>query len=114
MPDLYLRLADRLLQLERVMRETGLWSSERPGEEAFASTMPFCADRMALEEWLQFVFIERMKVMVEARAPMPGPCAIRPMAEERLKSLGRDNPAFLDVLGEIDALVTHGGGAPRH
>ncbi|RMF19023.1 MAG: YqcC family protein [Gammaproteobacteria bacterium] len=114
--DYHSEIADRLLILEQHMRDAGLWSDTPPAPEAFRSTVPFFADRMHLGEWLQFVFIVRIRALIEADAPLPGPCAIHPIAEEWLKSMERQHDALLEVIGEIDALISHGAAqaSPRH
>lgn len=59
------QLADCLLRIEMELRQLQLWEQERPPEEAFASTEPFCIDTLAFTQWLQFVFLERMSVLIE-------------------------------------------------
>ncbi|RFQ09873.1 pseudouridine synthase, partial [Pseudomonas sp. ATCC 13867] len=58
-------IADQLLLIEREMRAIGLWGEERPSQEALSSQEPFCVDTLALEEWLQWIFLPRMKLIIE-------------------------------------------------
>jgi uncharacterized protein YqcC (DUF446 family) len=106
------RLADALLAVEMELRRLGLWSAEAPSTEALASETPFCHDTLTLPEWLQFVCLPRMAGLVEAGAPLPEVCAIRPLAEETLGRERDDALALLRQLGELDTLLTHGGDAP--
>ena len=52
---------DALNALELGLRNLGLWSDARPQPEALASIMPFCYDTLELEQWLQFIFLGRMR-----------------------------------------------------
>ena len=51
------KMADLLLELETEMRRLELWSGEEPAAEVLQSTAPFSADRLELEEWLQWIFV---------------------------------------------------------
>ena len=64
------------------MRDIGLWSDLIPSDEALASTQPFAVDTLEFVEWLQFIFLPRMKNLVETGSPLPSNCGIAPMAEE--------------------------------
>jgi len=97
-------MADMLLELEREMRRLELWSTEAPGEDALASTAPFSADRLSLEEWLQWIFIPTIKNLIETDQELPGKCEIFPYAEEYLRP-NPDQPARLLKL--IRAIDTH-------
>ncbi|MEB3733798.1 YqcC family protein [Halopseudomonas pachastrellae] len=49
-------LAAALQELEGELRQWGLWSLEPPSAAQLASEAPFCADTLAFEQWLQWVF----------------------------------------------------------
>jgi len=74
-------LQSLLMDLEAEMRLKGLWSSQPPAPEAFASEEPFCIDTMDFAPWLQFVFIARLNFLMECREPLPDKCGITPYAE---------------------------------
>ena len=82
-------LADQLLLIERELRVLGMWSSEAPSAEALASQQPFCVDTLDFEAWLQWLFLPRMKQLLEMAGPLPAASGIRPMAEERYR--GRES-----------------------
>ncbi len=75
-------LAEQLLLIERELRLLGWWSEQMPAAERLASVEPFCVDTLALEEWLQWIFLPRMKALIESGGTLPGACAIRAMAEQ--------------------------------
>ncbi|AOE50635.1 YqcC family protein [Kangiella sediminilitoris] len=71
--------------IEKRLIELDLWSSQHPGQDALESDMPFCVDTLRLEQWLQFVFLPRMRNIVEREELPPGPAQIAPIAEEAFK-----------------------------
>jgi uncharacterized protein YqcC (DUF446 family) len=98
-------LADQLLLIERELRVLGMWSAESPSAEALASEQPFCVDTLDFEAWLQWMFLPRMKHLLEAAGPLPMASGIRPMAEERYKGREVKVSALLAALGEFDRLI---------
>ncbi|AYF90102.1 YqcC family protein [Pseudomonas sp. JS3066] len=98
-------LADQLLLIERELRALGWWVETPPSAEALASQTPFCVDTLAFEQWLQWIFLPRMKVILENGLELPHASGIRVMAEEvyreRLVEVGR----LLDALGAFDRLI---------
>lgn len=99
------QLAEQLLLIERELRLLGWWASGAPAPERLTSREPFCVDTLAFEEWLQWILLPRMKVLIEQAGPLPTACALRPMGE---MSWGGDArvSSLLDLLGEIDRLLT--------
>ena len=78
----YIEIFDRI---EEQMVELDLWSDTHPGHHKLASNMPFCVDTLQLEEWIQFVFLPKMREYVEEEQLPPGPAQITPIAEEVFK-----------------------------
>lgn len=103
------QVADAMLAIETAMRETGYWQQEAPSPAAMASRTPFCADTLAFNEWLQFVFIPRMRLLIENNADLPAASAIAPLAEQSLdERSGKQN--LVDKLRRFDRLI--GGEEP--
>lgn len=94
-----------LVSLEDAMRQATLWSEQRPPEYAFASTAPFACDRMSFEQWLQFVFLPQMNVLLRDGHKLPSDIALLPMAEECF-SRSQETDTLLSVLGQIDQLLS--------
>lgn len=101
-------IADQLLLIEQEMRGIGLWGSETPSPERLSSHEPFCVDTLALEEWLQWIFLPRMKQIVESGADLPAASGIREIAEEAYAAEGARVLRLLEALGEFDRLITAG------
>jgi uncharacterized protein YqcC (DUF446 family) len=104
--DIFSDVADRLLSIEAEMRRIGVWSGEPPSAEALASTQPFCIDTLAFTEWLQFVFLVRMKIIVEQGHGLPDVSGIAPMAEEYFRVRPEPGEALARELEAIDRLIS--------
>ncbi len=97
--------ADLVLQIELAMRRARLWHREAPTPAAMTSRTPFCADTLVFTEWLQFIFLPRMRVLLENDQALPQASGIAPMAEEALPTVeGRD--AVLALIKAFDALIS--------
>lgn len=98
-----------LRRLEATMKATDMWRMNAPLPEAFESQQPFCIDTMNLPQWLRFVFIARLDVLIEARAPMPTKCEVAPVVDTYLAQQGAratDRLLICKAVEEIDRLVT--------
>ncbi len=100
------QVADSLLQIEMELRQLGMWEAERPSPEAFQSTQPFCIDTLEFTQWLQFVFVERMKVIIEQGHPLPAVSGMAPMAEEYFRPRPESGKGLIQALEEIDQLLS--------
>lgn len=95
-------LSELLDDLELALKAAGLWSVQSPAAEAFASQQPFCVDTLSFPEWLQFIFLQRMRVLLANSRALPGRSGILPMAEQTLSfDLAKHQPV-LDILCQID------------
>ena len=104
--DVYRELAERLLQVEAELRAMQLWELDSPPAEAMASTEPFALDQLRFSQWLQFVFLPRMNLIIETESPLPASCIIAPMAEGCFKAEGINGAAMVAHLAAIDGLLT--------
>lgn len=98
-------LAEQLLLIERELRVQGWWQAQAPSLDALSSEQPFCVDTLAFEQWLQWIFLPRMKQLLEVGAVLPSVSGIQPMAEQvyggQLKKAGQ----LIKLLGEFDQLI---------
>ncbi|WP_100640421.1 YqcC family protein [Marinobacter salexigens] len=104
--DVTKQVADCLLCIEMELRKLDMWAAERPPEEAFNSTEPFCIDTLAFTQWIQFVFLERMKLIVENGHPLPSVSGIAPMAEEYFRGLTVSGQGLIRELEAVDQLLS--------
>lgn len=100
------KVADGLLEIERALRQLELWEIERPHEDAFKSSQPFCLDTLNFTQWIQFVFLERMKLIIENDHPLPTVSGIAPMAEEHFRGRPESGQRLIQELEVVDQLLS--------
>lgn len=101
------RIAEQLLLIERELRVQQLWDDVPPSAEALASVEPFAVDTLDFEQWLQWIFLPRMKMLLEQDLPLPNASGIQEMAEMVFASRamqGRDRQLQI-LLKEFDQLI---------
>lgn len=101
----YSELADILLSLETVMRSQGLWQQQMPSGDALASQLPFCVDTLTFPQWLQFIFVVRIKYIIQREQAIPRTSSILPMAEGYFKSVTQSGEQVLEVLRDFDQFI---------
>ncbi|WP_448549294.1 YqcC family protein [Thalassotalea fusca] len=99
-------LTQLLNSLVSELDKLGLWQESRPSDEALNSSVPFCMDTLAFEQWLQFVFIEKLRLMMQLGKPLPSNIAICPMAEEAFAHHGEDAANIINTIADIDELLS--------
>ncbi|WP_025732055.1 YqcC family protein [Carnimonas nigrificans] len=100
-------LSEALTRLEAAMRAAGIWKEEVPTPEAFASREPFSLDTMSLPQWLRYVFIARLRVMLSEGQPLPVSSSIAPAAQVYLPQLSEGaRMPVVQTLQEIDDLIS--------
>jgi uncharacterized protein YqcC (DUF446 family) len=102
-------IAQQLLLIERELRLQGWWDVQAPSDQALASQQPFCVDTLAFEQWLQWIFLPRMKNLLESGAPLPEACGIQPMAEQVYGERSEQARVLIRLLGEFDQLICGAG-----
>ncbi|MDK1287524.1 YqcC family protein [Pseudoalteromonas umbrosa] len=96
-----------LAVLEVQLKQSQLWQAEPVDEQALASVQPFCCDTLRFEQWLQFVFIPKITVMIESGVPLPTNIAIAPMCDVAFAQ-HPDHALLFKCLSDIDALFSNG------
>ena len=98
-------LADLLLAIEAEMRSCGVWGKIQPENEALQSRSPFCGDTLSLEEWLQWIFLPRMKDLLESGKSLPRRCDIAPYAQKAWQSRIGELSALLALIRQFDDVI---------
>ncbi|HAG38864.1 MULTISPECIES: YqcC family protein [unclassified Pseudoalteromonas] len=93
-----------LNQLSILLKKHELWQSTPIEAHKLQSQVPFCHDTMAFEQWLQFVFIEKMQQLITLNQPLPQNFAIAPMAEMALVDK-TGSGEIITLLSELDAFL---------
>lgn len=102
----YTALAECLMDLETELRRLNQWQTESPSAEALASTQPFCVDTLSFPQWVQFVFMPLLNMLIEKRALLPIKSQISPMAEEYYKVEAIDGCRLVAFFEQFDGLLT--------
>ncbi|MFJ2985950.1 MULTISPECIES: YqcC family protein [unclassified Pseudomonas] len=100
-----LDIADHLLLIERELIVQGWWQDEPPSDEALESTVPFAVDTMSFEQWLQWIFLPRMKIIIELGQPLPNASGILVMAETVFVDRPEQSRELRRLLAEFDQLI---------
>ncbi|MFJ3076447.1 MULTISPECIES: YqcC family protein [Pseudomonas] len=100
-----LDIVDHLLLIERELQVQGWWDDEPPSDEALASTVPFAVDTLSLEQWLQWIFLPRMKIIIELGQPLPNASGILVMAETVFADRPEQSRELRRLLAEFDQLI---------
>jgi uncharacterized protein YqcC (DUF446 family) len=97
----------KLKQIEAEMKEIGLWQSEPLEAEKYEFRSAFGMDTMAFSQWLQFVFLPRVR---EAAAQESFPSESNVAVQATREFDGMAEPAQLEtLLTEFDALFDKKG-----
>ena len=100
-----------LNELALTLKSLNLWQTEQLSELELSSSAPFCCDVLTFEQWLQFVFIPQITLMISQGQALPNKIALSPMAEESFKSLAVKAKPLLCVINKIDQTLTEQEGS---
>lgn len=114
MHDIPNRIADVLLNVEANLRTSGKWDPNRPSESQLDSNHPFCIDTLSFEQWLQWIFLPRMKRLVESAGPLPEQSAIYEYAVDYFDKIDLSTNRLLLLLKDFDQLISIQSGARHH
>ncbi len=108
------RIADVLLEVEASLRTHGKWDKCKPDATDLNSTIPFCMDTLKFEQWLQWIFLPRMKETIEQTKPLPVQSGIYEYAEKCLHKNDPSTNKLLKHLKTFDDLISIQAGVLRH
>ena len=99
-------LLNHLQQLEAELQAQQLWSATPPRPEALESVVPFMYDTLQLHEWLQWVFVPRLRALIDAKGSLPHQSHIQPLAAHEWEKRGDfDKRQLLLLLSRIDGVL---------
>jgi uncharacterized protein YqcC (DUF446 family) len=105
--DIYERLTQKIDQIEQELRRMDWWSETALPEEAFQSSTAFFADTMTYHQWVQFVFMERVRHVIEHRGNLPANSQVGLKAAREWEHFGvvPEAAGLVRLLQEFDAIV---------
>jgi len=96
---------DSLLgQINQEMIKQDLWQSTLPSKEALASEEPFCCDTLSFAQWLEFVLLPKMQMLVDSNMELPQEFLILPMAQQSFAKIAQDTIELEQLIGQLDAV----------
>ena len=95
-----------LNELEQELQRLNLWDVTSPSAESLASSEPFCVDTLALNQWIQWIFIPRLRALIEGNLTLPSNCSILPIAEEFCGQQSSDCSQLLVIISKIDKCLS--------
>ena len=98
-------LAEQLLLIERELRVQGWWDEVSPSAEALSSVEPFAVDTLDFHQWLQWIFLVRMKQILEQDLPLPNASGILEMAEMVYADRPQESLGLRNALKKFDQLI---------
>lgn len=90
-----------LAQLTQLMKSLQLWHSTRPIEHLLESNEPFAVDSLEPQEWLQWIFIPKMRDLIDNQMPLPKGFCLAPYFEECWKN-NHDYSGLIRLIKAID------------
>ena len=98
-------ITEQLLLIERELRVQGWWEEVPPSSEALSSIEPFSVDTLDFHQWLQWIFLARMKHILEQDLPLPRASGILEMAEMVYVDRPQESLGLRNALKKFDQLI---------
>ena len=95
-------VARYLEQIEAEMRQIGMWQGEALRPEQMEFTEAFAMDTMAFSQWLQFIFLPRVREAVAANH-FPGSSSVGAQAVREFDGV-TEASGLITLLSEFDGL----------
>lgn len=90
-------------KIEMELHRLDLWETSSPSVTALASQLPFALDTLTPSQWLQWVFLPKMRTLLVTEETLLNDFSLFPYFEETLE----DYPAttLLALIQQIDQLT---------
>jgi uncharacterized protein YqcC (DUF446 family) len=101
------RIQAKIAEIEHEMKRVGYWQSEPLLPEQYEFRSAFAMDTMAFSQWLQFIFIPRVKSMIETGEKFPPDSQ---NGAQAVREFDGDNRAqgLVALLSEFDEIIRQG------
>jgi len=98
---------DTLLALiNQEMIEQDLWQCTQPSKEALASELPFCCDTLSFAQWLEFILLPKMQMLIDSNMELPSEFGILAMAEQSFATIEQDTTKLLSLIAQLDEVFS--------
>lgn len=96
------RVSALLSSIQSEMQSQQLWAAQSPSAEALSSQQPFCVDTLMFTEWVQWLMLPRLQMMIAQNASLPQNSNMHAMAEEAFKRIEADTDQLLALIKALD------------
>src|SRR5215469_12765383 len=101
-PD-YEVVAAKLGEIEQEMKRVGLWQEQPLKPEQYNFSKAFAMDTMSYDQWLQFIFVPRVKEIISTRGKFPASSSVGAQAVREFDTY-RNAERLITLLSEFDRL----------
>lgn len=102
-------MSDEIVELldkcQSLLERHGRWQTQPPAPDKMMSTAPFSVDTLTFLEWLQWVYIARLRAIIEAGATLPRGAKVAPYADESLRADGDPWPELVNLIERLDDMI---------
>lgn len=95
-------VADKLAAIEAEMKRIGLWQTEPLPAERYDFHRAFAMDTMAFTQWLQFIFIPRVREIIASGDEFPDKSEVSAQAFREFDVEVADTERLQKLLSEFD------------
>lgn len=99
------KILHHLEMLEAILKKYQVWEDVSPNSKALASTAPFAVDSLSPIQWLQWIFIPKMRALALSQN-LPATLEISPYFEQTLTNHPYQKEIVQQTLS-IDALFSN-------
>ena len=93
----------KIEQIENEMKQAGFWQSEPLAPEQYDFRAAFAMDTMAFSQWLQFIFIPRVKEIIDTKGEFPSESQVAAQAVREFDGV-TEASTLVNLLSEFDDL----------
>ena len=101
--DQYAAVSVKLATIKQAMRADGMWQAQPLEAEQYEFHQAFGADTMTFSQWLQFVLVPRVELVLSSRSTLPSNSSVGTKAIREFDSDPRAG-GLVTLLCEFDQL----------
>ena len=102
----------RIDAIEMEMRNLSCWTDDPPPPEKMDFESAFAMDRMAFTQWLNWIFVPRVREIIAQRDSFPASSSVAAQAAREFDGWP-ESGQLLRLLSEFDAFIDRAGYTPR-
>lgn len=99
------RLGEIADGIEAELKRIGWWQEDPPSEETALAGGAFGMKTVAFSQWLQVVFVKRLRQAAAGEVPIPSSSSVSTMATREFDGYPEDVSRLMEYLYEVDRLV---------